>query len=110
MFSFVLCLEDTTRVENSITKDIGLLLANRQLDDILIIDTDESRIDQDLLIYATLKEYEGTATYPAPDRSHNLTWRKQCKPLFSAEEGNAPQSESLPSSLGFGGYRRKGLL
>ena len=40
IFNLVLCLEDATIQDDFIVKDISLLLGNRNLEDIFVVDTD----------------------------------------------------------------------
>ena len=48
IFSFVFTGEDTLKTEEYIVKDLSPLLFSRDTNDIIIIDTDPTRIDEDV--------------------------------------------------------------
>src|SRR3569833_3774579 len=57
IFSYVLCQEDTIRTDMYMIKDMSVLLKNRRLEDIIIVDTESSRVDTECLSTITVTPY-----------------------------------------------------
>lgn len=47
IFSYIFCREEMVQTEEFLIKDLSYLLLNRNPNDIIVIDVDESRIDDE---------------------------------------------------------------
>jgi len=64
LFSYTFCREDLLMTEGQIVKDLGQLLPERELGDIIVIDIDESRIDDEYFSSIVLQhKYDGSINY-----------------------------------------------
>ena len=63
IFSFIFCQEDMLAVDEYLIKDLSMLLKSRKTDEIIIVDTDPSRIDEEIFSSVILHPYDGTINY-----------------------------------------------
>ena len=63
IFSFIFCQEDMLPVDEYLIKDLSILLKSRKTDEIIIVDTDSSRIDEEIFSSVILHPYDGTVNY-----------------------------------------------
>jgi hypothetical protein len=63
IFSYVLCQEDMICTEQYLIKDMSVLLSNRRIEDIVIVETDSSRVDTDILSTLNPVPYDGSVHY-----------------------------------------------
>ena len=63
VISKVLCLEDATPVDTFIVKDISLLLHNRELEDIFVVDTNPNQVQEEVVAHIAPDPYDGLIPY-----------------------------------------------
>ena len=64
LFSYVLTYEDLQHNEDILVKDLTPLIKSRNVTDIIIIDVDDTRIDDDFFSSITLQQrYDGSINY-----------------------------------------------
>ena len=63
ILDFVLCQEDATPVEDFIIKDISILLGNRELEDIFVIDPHADHGQEECVASVAPHPYVGLITY-----------------------------------------------
>ena len=63
VISRVLCFEDTIFLENFIVKDISLLLHNREIENIFVVDTNPNQVHQESVAHIAPDPYDGYITY-----------------------------------------------
>jgi hypothetical protein len=64
IFSYTFCREDLIMTDNLIIKDLGELLTDRNIGDIIVIDIDETRIDDEYFSSIVLQhKYDGSINY-----------------------------------------------
>jgi len=61
--STVLCYEDTTQVEDFVVKDISILLLNRELQDIFVVDTNPDHVQDDIVASIHPDPFDGLIPY-----------------------------------------------
>lgn len=64
IFSYIFCREEMVQTEEFLIKDLSYLLLNRNPNDIIVIDVDESRIDDEFFSSIILQHrYDGSINY-----------------------------------------------
>lgn len=64
IFSYIFCWEDMVQTEEYMIKDLSQLLLNRNASDIIVVDVDESRIDDEIFSSIVLQHrYDGSINY-----------------------------------------------
>jgi TFIIF-interacting CTD phosphatase-like protein len=63
IFSYILCQEDMIFTESYLIKDMSILLHNRKIEDIIIVETDPTRVDSDILSTLNPLPYDGSLHY-----------------------------------------------
>jgi len=63
IFSYVLTKEDMIFTESYLIKDLSVLLFNRSIEDIIVVENEASRVDCDLVSTLTTQPYDGTLHY-----------------------------------------------
>ena len=64
IFNYVFCREEMVQTEEFLIKDLSYLLLNRNPNDIIVIDVDESRVDDEFFSSIILQhKYDGSINY-----------------------------------------------
>lgn len=58
-----MCQEESIKSDHYLVKDMSLLLINRNIDDIIIVETDPYRVDNDLFSVFNPYPYDGSINY-----------------------------------------------
>lgn len=63
VFSFILCQEDCIATEAYLIKDQSILLGNRSIEDIVVIDSNLDRVDTECVSTINPAPYDGSVFY-----------------------------------------------
>ena len=64
IFSYIFCREEMVQTDEFLIKDLSYLLLNRNPNDIIVIDVDESRVDDEYFSSIILQHrYDGSINY-----------------------------------------------
>lgn len=63
IFAYILCQEEAISTEAFMIKDLSILLYNRNIEDIVVIESDQSRVDTECLSTINPSPYDGSVFY-----------------------------------------------
>lgn len=63
IFSYIICAEDMIDVGEYRIKDMSPLLATRSSEDIIIVDTQSERVDDEIFSSIIVSKYNGSVSY-----------------------------------------------
>ena len=63
IFSYIFCAEDMAESEEYLIKDLSQLMFSRDAQDLIIIETQGNRIDEEVFSSIILQPYDGSVNY-----------------------------------------------